>query len=107
MGPGAAEIAQIAPELRNQIGGVPELPSAHAGQAGAGPVSALRLPDRLFRQCRRGSASLLIVLDDLHAADPTSLLMLVAFSRQVRGMRVTAIGTYRASKSSRCPSTPR
>ena len=28
MGPGAAEIAQIAPELRNQIGGVPELPSA-------------------------------------------------------------------------------
>src|SRR5579863_8296588 len=32
LGPGAAEIAQIAPELRAQIGGLPELPSASLGQ---------------------------------------------------------------------------
>src|SRR5271155_327232 len=32
MGAGAAEIAQIAPELRNQIGGVPELPGSTLGQ---------------------------------------------------------------------------
>ena len=31
MGPGAAEIAQIAPELRDQIGGAPELPSSTLG----------------------------------------------------------------------------
>jgi hypothetical protein len=31
MGTGAAEVAQIAPELRDQIGGVPELPSSMLG----------------------------------------------------------------------------
>jgi class 3 adenylate cyclase len=46
---------------------------------------------------------LLIVLDDLHAADPTSLLMLVAFSRQVRSMRVAAIATYRALEVKQMP----
>jgi class 3 adenylate cyclase len=39
--------------------------------------------------------ALLIVLDDLHAADPTSLLMLIAISRQIRNARVVVIGTYR------------
>ena len=43
------------------------------------------------------------MLDDLHAADATSLLMLVAFSRQVRGMRAVAIGTYRALEVQRIP----
>ena len=38
---------------------------------------------------------MLIILDDLHAADPTSLMMLVAVSRQIRAMRATIIGTYR------------
>jgi eukaryotic-like serine/threonine-protein kinase len=94
MGPGAAEIAQIAPELGNQIGGVPELPGRSLGQ----PEKArFRLFDSLiaFFAAAAEAQPLLIVLDDLHAADPTSLLMLVAYSRQVRGMRATAIGTYR------------
>ena len=37
----------------------------------------------------------MIILDDLHAADPTSIMMLVAVSRQIRTMRATIIGTYR------------
>ncbi len=102
MGSGAAEIAQIAPELGNRIGGVPELPGSSLGQ----PEKArFRLFDSLIAFF--GSAAeahpLLIVLDDLHAADPTSLLMLVAFSRQVRGMRVAAIGTYRALEMRQTP----
>ena len=95
MGPGAAEIAQIAPELRNQIGGLPELPGASLGQ----PEKArFRLFNSLiaFFVNAAEARPLLIVLDDLHAADPTSLLMLVAFARQVRGMRAAVIGTYRA-----------
>ena len=84
MGPGAAEIAQIAPEFGNQIGGVPELPGASLGQ----PEKArFRLFNFLIAYF--GSAAearpLLIVLDDLHAANSTSLLMLVAFSRQSAG----------------------
>ena len=46
---------------------------------------------------------LLIVLDDLHAADPASLRILVAFSRQLRGMCVTAIATYRALEVKQLP----
>ena len=102
VGAGAAEIAQIAPELRDQIGGAPERPS-----------STLGLPEqarfRLFESVLAflGKAAeaqpLLIVLDDLHAADPTSLLMLVAFSRQVRVTRATAIGTYRTLEVKQMP----
>ncbi len=36
---------------------------------------------------------LLIVLDDLHAADPTALLMLVALGREIRNTRAIVIGT--------------
>jgi hypothetical protein len=46
---------------------------------------------------------LLIVLDDLHPADPTSLLMRIAFSRQVRSMRAAAIGTYRTLEVKQLP----
>jgi predicted ATPase len=91
----AAEIAQIAPELRDQIGRVPELPSAMLGM----PEQArFRLFESLIAFFGKAAEAqpLLLVLDDLHAADPASLLMLVAFSRQVRTMRATVIGTYRA-----------
>jgi eukaryotic-like serine/threonine-protein kinase len=95
MGLGAAEIAQIVPELRNQIGGVAELPSASLGQP---DKARFRLFDSMIAFFGNAAEArpVLIALDDLHAADPASLLMLVAFSRQVRGMRATVIGTYRA-----------
>jgi class 3 adenylate cyclase len=99
---GAAEIAQIAPELGNQIGGVPDLPSASLGQ----PEKArFRLFDSLtaFLGNAAEAQPLLIVLDDLHAADPASLRMLVAFSRQLRGMCATAIATYRALEVKQLP----
>jgi class 3 adenylate cyclase len=102
MGSSAAEIAQIAPELGNQIGGVPDLPSALLGQ----PEKArFRLFDSLnaFLGNAAESQPLLIVLDDLHAADPASLRMLVAFSLQLRGMRATAIATYRALEVKQLP----
>lgn len=102
MGQGAAEIAQIVPELRNQIDGVAELQSASLGQ----PEKArFRLFDYLtaFLGNVAETQPLLILLDDLHAADPASLLMLVAFSKQVRGMRATIIGTYRALEMKQKP----
>ena len=51
----------------------------------------------------RGRPALLIVLDDLHAADPTSLLMLVAFARQIRSMRAAIVGTYRELEMKQMP----
>jgi eukaryotic-like serine/threonine-protein kinase len=90
----AAEIAQIAPELRERLGGLPEPPSAALAQ----PEKArFRLFDSVASFVRRAAETepLLIILDDLHAADPTSIMMLVAVSRQIRSMRATIIGTYR------------
>ncbi len=90
----AAEIAQIAPELRERLGGLPEPPSAALAQ----PEKArFRLFDSVASFIRRAAETepLLIILDDLHAADPTSIMMLVAVSRQIRTMRATIIGTYR------------
>ena len=90
----AAEIAQIAPELRERLGGLPEPPSAALAQ----PEKArFRLFDSVASFVRRAAETepLLIILDDLHAADPTSIMMLVAVSRQIRTMRATIIGTYR------------
>lgn len=94
MGLGAADIAQIVPELRNQIHGLPELPNAALAQ----PEKArFRLFDSVVSFLRKAADAqpLLIVLDDLHAADATSLLMLIAFSRHIRTTRAMAIGTYR------------
>ena len=90
----AAEIAQIAPELRERLGGLPEPPSAALAQ----PEKArFRLFNSVASFVRRAAETepLLIILDDLHAADPTSIMMLVAVSRQIRTMRATIIGTYR------------
>jgi eukaryotic-like serine/threonine-protein kinase len=94
LGADAAEIAQIAPEVRERIGGLPEPPSAALAQ----PEKArFRLFDSVASFVRRAAERqpLLIILDDLHAADPTSLMMLVAVSRQIRTMRATIVGTYR------------
>ena len=94
LGTDAAEIAQIAPQVRQRIGGLPEPPSAELAQ----PEKArFRLFDSVTSFVRRAAESqpLLIILDDLHAADPTSLMLLVAVSRQIRTMRATIVGTYR------------
>jgi class 3 adenylate cyclase/tetratricopeptide (TPR) repeat protein len=94
LGTDAAEIAQIAPQVRERIGGLPEPPSAELAQ----PEKArFRLFDSVASFVRRAAESqpLLIILDDLHAADPTSLMLLVAVSRQIRTMRATIVGSYR------------
>jgi predicted ATPase len=94
LGADAAEIAQIAPEIRERLGELPEPPSAELAQ----PEKArFRLFDSVVSFLRRGAETqpLFIILDDLHAADPTSLMMLVAVSRQIRTMRATIVGTYR------------
>jgi eukaryotic-like serine/threonine-protein kinase len=94
LGAGAAEIAQIVPELRQKVGGLPELPSAELAQP---EMARFRLFDSVVSFLRKSAEAqpLLIVLDDLHAADPTSLTLLVALARQVRAMRAVVIATYR------------
>jgi eukaryotic-like serine/threonine-protein kinase len=92
LGVGAAEIAEIVPELREKVGGLSVLPTAELTQP---EMARFRLFDSVVSFLRKTAEAqpLLIVLDDLHAADPTSLTLLVALARQVRAMHVVVIAT--------------
>lgn len=91
MGPGAAEIAELVPELRDRI---EELPPS---QAGDDEQARFRLFDSLTAFFRRASARvpLLLVLDDLHWADETSLRLLQFLAGELDGARLLVVGTYR------------
>ena len=94
LGVGAAEIAEIVPELREKVGGLSVLPTAELTQP---EMARFRLFDSVVSFLRKTAETqpLLIVLDDLHAADPTSLTLMVALARQIRTMRAVVIATYR------------
>lgn len=57
--------------------------------------------DRAVRALRARAAdeSLVLVLDDLHAADTPSLLLLLLFARQLRGARIFIVGAYRDAEA--------
>jgi DNA-binding SARP family transcriptional activator len=97
LGRGASELATLLPELRDIVGDV--------------PPTAIRDPDALrFRQFDavagflRALAArerpLLLVLDDLHAADEPSLLLLQFLARTIADGRVMVIGAYRDTERS-------
>jgi DNA-binding SARP family transcriptional activator len=91
LGAGAAVIAQIVPELRERLGGV-ERPPALEPEA-----ARFRLFDAVAEFLRRASAEqpIVLVLDDLHAADAPSLLLLEFVARELGTMRVLVIGACR------------
>ncbi|MBD0348429.1 MAG: AAA family ATPase [Thermoleophilia bacterium] len=87
---GAAEVAQIVPELRDRF---PYLPEPSLEEEGA----RFRLFDAVTRFLRSASSAdaLVLVLDDLHAADEPSLLMLRFVATELRDSRILLVGTYR------------
>ena len=109
LGPGVAEVAQILPELHDLLPGLPE-PDAVDSDA-----ARFRLFDATAQFLRRAAASkpILLMLDDLHAADTPSLLLLQFVARELASSRVLVIGAlrdvdrYRAARSAlRSPSWP-
>lgn len=91
LGAGAVELAQILPELGEIF---PDL----LAPASLEPEAArFRLFDATARFLRNASAHrpLLLVLDDLHAADPSSLLLLQFLTRELASTRMLVVGAYR------------
>jgi class 3 adenylate cyclase len=91
IGSGAADIAQILPELTEGLSDV--------GQVASTDLEAARF--RLFeaisgflRQTSR-RRPIVLVLEDLHWADPSSLLLLQFLVREVAEAPILVIGTYR------------
>lgn len=90
LGSGAGDVAQLVPELRELF---PDLPQPPLETEGA----RFRLFDSAARFLRNAAAArpLAIVLDDLHAADEPSLLLLRFVASELGGSRILVVGTYR------------
>jgi DNA-binding SARP family transcriptional activator len=86
-----SEVAQLLPELRERI---PELPEPSSPESEG---ARFRLFDAASEFIRRAAASqpIVLVLDDLHAADTPSLLMLRFIAGEIGEARVLVLGTYR------------
>jgi tetratricopeptide (TPR) repeat protein len=93
LGEGAPVLADLLPELRQR------LPPVSAGA----PPPPEEARFRVFRaiaaltreRARLEKRGLVVVLDDLHAADRSSLLLLHFLSRELRGMKLLLFVTYR------------
>src|SRR5262245_24950547 len=87
---GAADLVHLVPELGERL---PEVSSALPAE----PAEArFRLFEAMHALLRAATveAPMLVVLDDLHAADADSLRLLRYLAREVRGLPLLLIGTY-------------
>jgi predicted ATPase len=91
LGAGAADVAQMLPELRELFADLSDPP----------PLSPEAARFRLFEQLASflvriaGSRPVVLVLDDLHAADEPSLLLLQFVAGQLREAPLLIVGAYR------------
>ncbi len=93
LGEGAAVLAELLPELRQRLppvsSGAPPPPEEARFRVFRAIVALTRERSRLEKR------GLVIVLDDLHAADRSSLLLLQFLARELRGLKVLLLVTYR------------
>ncbi|MCH8281267.1 MAG: protein kinase [Chloroflexi bacterium] len=91
MGAGAADIAQIVSDVKEQLPGLETPPELEPEQA------RFRLFDSItaFLRSVGRRQPLVLVLDDLHWADRPSLLLLEFVARELSNARLLIIGTYR------------
>jgi DNA-binding SARP family transcriptional activator len=91
LGAGATDVAQILPELREMFPGLPAPPSLEPEAA------RFRLFDSMatFLGNAATTRPLVIALDDLHAADEPTLLLLRFVTRQLSECRLLLVGAYR------------
>ena len=90
LGPRAAELALVVPELREVLPDLPDLPPID-------PTAArFRLFEAVATFVRHAAADrpLVLVLDDLHWADVASLLLLEFMATQLADVRLLLVGTY-------------
>ncbi|MGH2695181.1 MAG: ATP-binding protein, partial [Actinomycetota bacterium] len=91
VGPGAPDLARVIPDLRTFVPDIPDPPASDPEAA------RFRLFDSVaaFLWNASRSGPLVIVIDDLHAADAPSLLLLRFLASELGRARVLIIGSYR------------
>jgi tetratricopeptide (TPR) repeat protein len=93
LGTGRAHVAELVPGLAERLGAT-TIAAAFSHESDAARFYLFETVTSLFR--RAASAQpLLLVLDDLHAADEPSLLLLRFLARDLRGARLLVVGTFR------------
>jgi DNA-binding SARP family transcriptional activator len=92
---GAADIVQILPELDELFPDLPDAPSLDPEGA------RFRLFDSttVFLRAASKARPIVLVIDDLHAADTPSLLLLRFLARELRGARVVVVAAYRDTEA--------
>ena len=91
LGDGASLFGELVPEVRSRL---PGLGGEAAPPADEGRFRLWRATSALLNQAAK-LQPLALVLDDLHAADRSSLALLHFVARQLRPMRIVLLGTYR------------
>ena len=91
MGAGAADISEILPELTVKLEGLERPPAISPEQA----RFRLFFSITTFLKNLSRSQPLVLVLDDLHWADGSSLLLLEFLAREIAANPVMVVGTYR------------
>lgn len=91
LGDGAPALAQLVPEIRQLFPGLPEPHSTESEGA------RFRLFDATssFLVAAAQARPLVLVFDDLHAADEPSLLLLRFLARELSDSRLLVVGAYR------------
>jgi eukaryotic-like serine/threonine-protein kinase len=91
LGPSASELAQILPELRELF---PDLEPVSSPEAESARFRLFDAVASLLRRISEGSP-LVLGLDDLHAADEPSLLLLQFVARELDASRILIVAAYR------------
>jgi eukaryotic-like serine/threonine-protein kinase len=86
-------VAHLVPELRDRLPNVPEAPLP-----GASDEARFALLDAVtaFLTAVASATPLVLVLDDLQAADASSLVLLRFLTRELGSCRILVLGTYRS-----------
>ena len=91
LGAGAADLAQIVPELRERF---PDLPEPLALESEGARFRMFDATAEFLRNAAEGRP-IVLVLDDLHAADAPSLLLLQFLARALGSTRLLLLAAYR------------
>ena len=101
IGPGGPHLARILPELRDLLPGLPALAAQISDE------ERFEIFEATARSLRRiaDDRPLVLILDDLHAADEPTLRLLQFLTVEIPDSRILAIATYRERELS--PADPR
>jgi tetratricopeptide (TPR) repeat protein len=104
LGAGARYVAQLEPDLALRLGDSAALAAASAGaiQSETARFSLFQATASFLRRAGTGQP-LLLVLEDIHAADDPSLLLLRYLVRDLRSSQVLVVATYRDAEVARLP----